>query len=185
MHLTASHEPLTADEFQGLASMLRKAETVFESTIAGSSMEPAIPDGAKIRIQPRATHDYRVGNIVACATGNALFAHRIVYCGKSPRTRAYVITKGDGWVLCDSPTPRIAILGEVMAYCQDGVWLQPDKHAAAVAANRVIGAASLWLIRSALFIHLEFARRVAGICLLSGGLCKRWAARWSKATIGA
>lgn len=185
MSSNPSHTPLTHDEFVGLASMLRKSTTGFESTIAGTSMEPAIPHAARIKIHPQQEDEYREGQIVACATGNSMFAHRIVYCGRSVRTRAFVVTKGDGWVLCDSPTRRSAIMGEVTAYYWDGVWQTPASGVSATPWNRALGCASLWLIRSALVVHLEFARRVAGTCLVLGGLCKRMAMPWSKAKNGA
>jgi hypothetical protein len=139
-------------------------------------MAPTIPHGARIKIQPLDADEYREGQVVACATGGAMFAHRIVYAGRGRVASGFVVTKGDGWVLCDSPTRRWAIMGQVTAYALNGVWQAPLGPSAHERWKQFVSRANLNLIRLSLGVHNEFARRVAGIFLVVGGLCKGLAA---------
>ena len=162
---------LPATQFQALASLLRKSAG-FESTIVGISMEPTIPNGANIRIRPLITSEYKEGQVVACVVGNSLFAHRIVYCGQGARSAAYILTQGDGWVLCDPPTPKNNILGMITEYSDGVIWRTPATGRLRTPWKNMVSIASFWLIRLSLAIHYEFARRVAGLCLRIGAACK-------------
>lgn len=135
-------------------------------------MEPAIPHNARIRIRTRESVDYREGEIVACVVGDSLFAHRIVYCGQGSRTRGFVVTQGDGWMLCDPPTHKERILGIVAEFCDRDRWTAPPPPADRGWVRGIIRKASLWLVRLSLAVHYEVARRVAGFFLTVGALCK-------------
>lgn len=147
-------------EFQAIASVLRKAGRIVESTINGTSMAPTIPHGARIRICPRHPAQLRVGQIGVCVGAHQLIAHRIVYCGGG-RSDAFVLTQGDGWLLCDPPTRKDAILGVVDEFSIDGVWKAPAQHASRSSWQQALAAGHLWLIEACLAIHHGLARYVS------------------------
>jgi len=157
-------------EMQAIAGLLRRAGSSFESEVRGSSMEPTIPDGALIRIGPPPSGDYRVGDVVACVRGEALFAHRIVY--RDP-AGDIVLTRGDGWILCDPPVQRARIVGAVREYLDGGAWRAPAVALKLGGWRERISRLSYWLVRGTLPIHPEVARRVSGTMLCFGALCKR------------
>lgn len=171
---------MTPANFQAIASLLQKSGTDLESRIAGSSMEPAIPHDARIRIRPQEHQDYREGQVVACVSGNSLFAHRIVYSGRDGRTGEFILTRGDGWVLCDPPTRKSNILGLVTEFCSGGAWSAPLGHVSRSPVRRLTAGASFWLVRLSLAVHHEFARHVAGGCLHVGAFCKTLALATSR-----
>ena len=164
------------DELQGVATLLRKSGTPFESTLRGVSMAPTIPDGARIRIGPPAGGAFVPGQVVACVSGETLFAHRVVYAG-ADRRGAVVLTRGDGWMLCDPPTPHERILGEVSAWWDGSAWQSPGPAAPRRGWRRVLAGLSYWNVRLALPIHREVARRTAGTWLGFGALVKSFAVR--------
>ena len=173
MTATPAPQRLAPGEFQTITALIRKSGGGFESTISGTSMQPTIPDGARIRISPPESGEYQVGQIVACVLGDSLFAHRIVYCGRSGRSGAYVLTQGDGWALCDPPTRKTAILGIVTEISKGGDWRTPTGGAARGSWMQAVATASFWLNRLSLLLHPEFSRRVAGTCLFAGSVCRR------------
>lgn len=135
-------------------------------------MEPAIPDGAKIRIVQEPDGGFQVGMVVAClSAGNTLFAHRIVRCGEWRGTR-YVLTLGDGWLLCDPPTAHQNIVGVVSAYYYQGSWQAPAPCARSGRWSSLPSRVIVPIVQLALAIHPEVARRVAGTCLIVGSWLK-------------
>jgi hypothetical protein len=141
--------------------LLRNSGGVFESTISGTSMEPTLSHGARVRIRPLAQHKYHVGQIVACVLKDELFAHRIVFC--EPQV---IVTQGDNHVLCDPPTPKREILGVVDEYLSGDVWKAPG--AAPPPRFPGIAAANLRMVRACLHVHFQLGRRAAGTTLHVG-----------------
>jgi hypothetical protein len=164
------------DELEAVAALLRRSGTRFESTVCGVSMAPAIPDGARIRIGPPRGGTFAPGQVVACVSGSTFFAHRVVYAGRD-RRGALVITRGDGWMLCDPPTPHERILGEVSEWWDGGAWQAPGPAAPLRSWRRALATSSYWSVRLSLPIHREFARRMAGTWLGFGALFKSIKAR--------
>src|SRR5687768_9423610 len=113
---------LAPGEFEAVATLLRRAGSRFESEIRGCSMAPTIANGARVRIGPAAGGEHCVGDIVACVIGGALFTPRIIF--RDPAS-GIVLTRGDGWILCDPPTPPHRIVGTVCEHHRDGVWRTP------------------------------------------------------------
>jgi hypothetical protein len=150
--------------------LMRASGSVFESTLHGVSMEPTIPDGARIQISPKPAGGFAVGQVAACVLKDeALFAHRIVHRGAG----GVVLTRGDHRVLCDPPTREDQILGVVTALWQEGAWRAPGTEPDRGAAIRSVSAAHRLLLRMCLPLHFELARRVAGTTLIAGSLFKR------------
>ncbi len=84
--------------------------------IGGGSMEPAIPLGAAVVIEPVPATDLAVGDVVSLRTGNELrsiFTHRITRV--VPRAdELWVETKGDANARADpSITPTSQVIGRV------------------------------------------------------------------------
>jgi len=141
--------------------LLRESGGAYEATIHGWSMEPTLPHGARIHIQPLPPREYRNGHIVACSLGDELFAHRIVHCIEDA-----VLTRGDNRVLCDPPTAKRHIIGVVLDQCVGGEWVAPGP--APPSRLPRVTAANERLVRACLHAHLEFSRRVAGAVLHLG-----------------
>jgi hypothetical protein len=160
---------LSAEQFPVIAGLLRRSPAGLESSIHGTSMEPAIPDGSRIRIRPGSCEP---GQVAACILGERLFAHRIVHRGRD-RQGAFVLTRGDGWLLCDPPTREERILGVVSEYWDGRAWQAPGAPVPLRSWRRAVSLASFGLVRASLVIHHECARRVAGSLLALGALCKR------------
>lgn len=141
--------------------LLRLSGGAYEATIHGTSMEPTLLHGARIRIRPLPPQDYREGQVVACALGDELFAHRIVHCAE----RA-VLTRGDNRVLCDPPTDKAHVIGVVLEHWEEGQWMP----LAAGPSSRLprLTSANERLVRACLGTHLDFSRRVAGTVLHLG-----------------
>ena len=119
-------------------------------------MEPAIPPGARIRIVPDRPSP-AVGTTVAMVTPGGLVAHRVIGRGRLPWNRRFVLTQGDGTVLCDPPVPVELVLGEVRAWLYDGEWREVRSRSTSARAATMT--ASLWrtVVRGALMIHPRVA----------------------------
>jgi hypothetical protein len=161
---------LPAERFHAIARLLQRTGQGFESSIRGTSMEPTIPDGARIRIRP-GRHER--GEVVACIVGEELFAHRVVHRGCDQRG-VFVLTRGDGWILCDPPIRAERILGAVTEYWDGNGWRAPAHPEPLKSWKRAISLASFWVVRASVVVHHEFARRIAGCMLTLGALCKRF-----------
>ena len=157
----------TGEQLLAFGALLGRSGRTIESEISGTSMGSTLPSGCRIRIRPLASEEYRSGQVVAFVAGSALFAHRIVYCG-----RQGVLTRGDSHTLCDLPVPMSAIVGVVSDYFVNGKWHLLDNSAPLDGEmkkrNRVIEG----LLRVCLQIDIRVARRVSRILL--------WLAGWRR-----
>ena len=159
------------------AAMLRATveacRTPIESALSGPSMGSAIPDGARIRISPLDAASFMPGRVLVCATRGALIAHRVVDVGRGAGS-GFVVTIGDGNWVCDAPTAKSGVIGEVREYCVDGNW-RPVPPAAPGPVRRLSGTATRLLYAAALAIspHLamlvgramNYARELPGVLL--------------------
>lgn len=133
---------------------------------------PALPAGAVIRVMPRSQGDYVVGMVVAClSAGNELFAHRVVQRAKW-RGMPYIITCGDHWTVCDSPTPAVNIVGEVTSFQVDGVWRAVPAQDARPWPQSLVTRSSLALVSVVGRLNPFAARHVAGLMLNAGARIK-------------
>ena len=160
-------------EFQALASLISRSRREIESTVNGVSMSPTIPHGARIKVCPPESPGYHVGQIVVCVIQNALYVHRIVYCGSSGRVEPFVLTQGDGWLLCDPPVRKSAIIGVVKEFSVEGAWHVAAEHASRRPWRRAVAATHVLLIRSCLAIHHQLARRVSEIFFIGERVLRR------------
>ena len=158
---------------QSLWQILHDSGQVFESSIKGVSMAPTMPEGARVRIQPLPAAAYRMGQVVVCELDDILFAHRIVRCTSSGRRSDFVMTQGDGHILCDPPTRKISILGVITEYRAGGDWHVPGPSRMRRPGIQAISALHQSVIWLCLYVHYEFARRVAGTSLILAGCLRR------------
>lgn len=165
--------PGRRSESQTFWDLLRSSGCVFEADVKGSSMEPTLPDGARVRIRPVPAEEYRTGHVVACVASGELFAHRIVFCGLRGRSRDVVITQGDNLLLCDPPTRKSDILGLVSEYLAAGKWCPPGPFEASGRGRGAVARAHLELLRLCVSIHYEVGRRVGGSLLLVASFLRR------------
>ncbi len=137
-------------------------------------MEPAIPRGALIRIEPRPEVP-AVDTTVAIVTPGGLVAHRIVGRGRFPWNRRFVLTQGDGSTLCDPPVPVDLILGSVTAW-RDDQWRTVPRRSSS--ARAISGRATLWrgFVRCALAIHPTLATALVRLSLRGRVKPVRWTA---------
>jgi len=96
--------------------------------VCGGSMQPAIPDGAVIRVVPARADELHVGEVVMVVnTCGKPVCHRLAR--KLRRDGQLLLqTRGDMTAKPDRPVPVSHLLGRVSAIQKDGAWqdLQPD-----------------------------------------------------------
>lgn len=79
--------------------------------IISGSMEPALPVGSLVFVQPMAPEDVEPGNIVAFLSGESVVVHRVQ---KNQLVEGQLITKGDANDEADiSPVSYDAVIGRV------------------------------------------------------------------------
>lgn len=130
------------DHLLAFGALLERSGKIIESQIRGTSMGSALPAGRRIRIRPIPADEYCVGHVVAFVSGNTLFAHRIVFCG-----RQGILTRGDASQLCDLPVPFAAVLGLVDECSLNGEWrplpdqsqFEYERRATSSAAEMLLG----------------------------------------------
>ena len=159
-------------ELHAIAALLKKSGREIESTVCGSSMEPTIPHGARIKVRPSRSGDYEVGQIAACLHGSTLVTHRIVSCGRTGGARGFVLTQGDGRLICDRPLRKDDILGVVTEFAVEGIWRVPAKEVLGRPLQRLFAATHRRVIGLCLAINHRLACHVARAILVLGFVLK-------------
>lgn len=140
------------------ASLLEKAGRTIESTIVGLSMGRTLPPGTRVRVRGNLSDAPPAGCVIVIAGDRTLVAHRVVGRGWGRRAREYLLTRGDGMLLCDVPTPLDRVIGQV-THCDDGGGWRPVAGPPRAAGPRPwIRALHAHALRLALEIHVAFAR---------------------------
>jgi hypothetical protein len=157
-----------AREIIAVASLLGRDGRTIDSTIVGQSMGRTLAAGSRVRIRC-ADEPAPAGAVVVVAVEGALFAHRMVGRGRGRRARGYVVTRGDGTVLCDAPVEVDRVIGIVAEYHDGEGWRpvsgpapRPPLRGWLAALHR---AAMLW----ALEVHVGLARALS---MVSFGLAR-------------
>jgi hypothetical protein len=89
-----------------LIARLRAGRTAFVR-VSGSSMWPAIRDGALLRVEPRPADALRRGDLGAFELQGLVVVHRVV----APLEGGFVRLRGDAMEAEDPPVPVERILG--------------------------------------------------------------------------
>jgi hypothetical protein len=126
-----------------LAAQLGDAPRDFESAIRGSSMAPAIPAAARLRVRCGGRPPCRVGDVVIYLADGGYTVHRIVYRGHGPAGEGYLLAEGDARFAADPPVPCGQVLGTVVAVQIDGRWQPIGPRPASAWHRRAVRAVTL------------------------------------------
>lgn len=98
-------------------------------------MGDALPNGSDVKIvvlKDSAARGYADGEVALFwgPEGKRLVAHRVVKRGSNFRQENYVITRGDGCVLCDAPLNLDEVIGTVVQVRKAESWepVPPPVH---------------------------------------------------------
>ena len=143
-----SHAEREAKRAQTALALLGRHARSFESEVRGASMHPALPERARIRIEPADLEDVRVGTVLAFRAGEFLMAHRVVACVRDVRGRQAWIPRGDALTLSDRPVESALVVGVVTAVCDGDAWrpVAPAPTATGITA-RALTAVAVTLAR--------------------------------------
>lgn len=143
-----------------LAEQLGPARPDFESAIHGSSMAPAIPAGARIRVRPSGQLPCQVGDVVFYLADSGYMVHRVVY--RSSDT-GYLLAAGDARFAPDPPVPCRQALGIVCAIEIDGEWQPLGPFANGPWHRRVVRAMTIPAMVITMRISVVAAARLAAL----------------------
>jgi hypothetical protein len=148
-----------------LAAQLGQTPPDFESTIRGSSMAPAIPVGARLRVRLESQRPCQVGDVVFYMADGGYTVHRVVHRAHGASGMDYLLTEGDARFGPDPPVPLRQVLGTVAAVEVDGRWQPVGVRAARPWHQRIARATTLRAMIAALWFGVEAASRLAAILL--------------------
>jgi ribosomal protein L35AE/L33A len=148
-----------------LAAQLGQTPPDFESTIRGSSMAPAIPVGARLRVRLESQRPCQVGDVVFYMADGGYTVHRVVHRAHGASGMDYLLTEGDARFAPDPPVPLRQVLGTVVAVEVDGRWQPVGVRAARPWHQRIARATTLRAMIAALWFGVEAASRLAAILL--------------------
>jgi len=146
--------------------LLKRTCQTIDSVVDGSSMEPAIARGTRIRIRAQ-TELPPDGTAVAIMAPAGVVTHRLICRGRLPWNRGFVVTQGDGTMLCDPPLPTDLLVGPVNVENARGVYGAAPERLDSAPAMR--WRSRLWrmLVRVAFVVH-PFCARLVVRCSLRG-----------------
>ena len=162
-----------------LSSHLGQGQPDVESSVRGSSMAPAIPAGARIRVRPGNGPSCRVGDVVFYLAAGGYVVHRVVYRPEPSVDGGYLLTEGDARFAPDPPVPCPQILGTVVAVQDNGRWVPVPPPVPGPWHRRVVRAVTLPVMILATKVSLGGARRLAR-ALLAAESAARLARRAGK-----
>ncbi len=148
-----------------LASHFRGRGAVFESAILGSSMSPAVPSRARLRVRLLGEEPCRSGDVVYYLANDGYMVHRVLYQPRRGAAAGYLLTRGDRCVAPDPPVRKDRILGTVIAVQTAGGWRPPGPPMSGSVYHRVIRAITLTATIAALWLSVSAARRLAAVLL--------------------
>ncbi|HXJ84039.1 MAG TPA: S24/S26 family peptidase [Candidatus Methylomirabilis sp.] len=148
-----------------LASHLRQEQPEFESTIRGSSMWPAIPPGARLRVRVGPQESCRIGDVVLFLTDDGYTVHRVVSRARHISGEAYLLTEGDARLAPDPPLPSARVLGTVIAVEHAGRWRSTGPPSAHRWYRRATRAATRAAMMAVMSLNVSAATRLAALFL--------------------
>ena len=107
-------EPLLAEQ-DGISLEQLRSFDAFRLRLTGKSMEPSLPPGTTLRVEPCAPEDLRLGEVaVYRGDGGRLFSHRVLWKrGKEEGMSLFM--KGDSLRRADGFIPGPSVLGRAIA----------------------------------------------------------------------
>lgn len=149
-----------------VASQFRQDQPEFESAIRGSSMWPAIPPGARLRVRLGGQVPCRVGDVVLYLAGDGYTVHRVVSRARRISGQAYLLTEGDSRFAPDPPVPCGRVLGTVVAVEVTGQWQPPGPPTADRWHKRVTRAVTKTAMIAVMSCNVSAASRLAALLLI-------------------
>jgi hypothetical protein len=146
-----------------LASRLGGRGAEFETAIRGSSMSPAIPAGARLRVRLIGERACNSGDIVLFASDSGFMVHRIVYQTPGRPDTGYLLTFGDNCLVPDLPVSEDRLLGTVVAIQTATGWRPPGSVVGHSFLHRLVRAITLVAMTFTLRLSVPAARRLAAI----------------------
>lgn len=166
--------PVDAAQALAMVALQKKSGRGFTSFIHGTSMEPTLADGAAIRVGPPEAAGHSVGQIVVCANAHKLIAHRVVYCKAQSGADSFLLTQGDGCLVCDPPIRNSMIQGVVVEANIEGLWVQPSATWTRTPCKQAIAVSNVYAIRLCLAINFRLALFAARIFTATAAASKRF-----------
>ena len=174
--------PTTPTQLLSLASLLGRGEHDLEVEVRCDSMSPTFLPGDRARLRTGRNGPRSKGTVIAYVDGAGVVPHRIVRCGVGPFARRYVVTRGDGCLLCDPPLALESVVGTVVAREDEGDWLPVPPPPERSTMRRFLHAITAMPVVVALELHPRLARTAAHALLGSGrvvaALVRRPMHRW-------
>ncbi len=127
-------------------------------------MSLTLPDAAQIRVRLAPGDALAPGQVVAFAAGRHIVAHRVLWRGRGPEARRYLLTVGDATLLPDPPVSIASVLGPVVAIAADGAWTSPAAPQLP-AWRRAVRAVLVTIVAGALELSVPLASALAR-CLI-------------------
>lgn len=149
-----------------LAAQLGETQPDFESAIHGSSMSPAIPAGARIRVRPAQPANCQVGDVVFYLAEGGYTVHRVVHRRGRASDTDYLLAEGDARYAPDPPVPRSKVLGTVVAVQIDGEWKPLGPRPAGPWRRRVVRALTLPAMIATMWLSVAAAEWLADLLLV-------------------
>jgi len=153
-------EPLLAV----LAARLGACDAVFESAIRGSSMSPAIPGRARLRVRLLDRRSCERGDILFYLSEKGFMVHRVVHLPRRGPAADMLLTRGDNCLMPDAPVSRNRVLGTVIEVYDRGTWRSPGLPGRTTVYHRIAQALSL----SAMVVAMRCSPRAS--CRLAAAL---------------
>ena len=177
-----STRPTTPTQLFALASLLGRSEHDVEVEVRIDTMTPTFLPGDRARVRTGRNGPRSEGSVVAFVDGAGVVPHRIVRRGVGPFARRYVVTRGDGCLLCDPPLALESVVGTVVAREDGGTWLPVPAPPERTGLRRFLHAVAAIPVVVALEVHPRLARTAARMLLGSGrvvaALVRRPMHRW-------
>ena len=134
-------------------------DTLFESTIRGNSMAPAIPAGSRLRVRALAGPICKPGDIAYYLSPSGFLVHRIVHQPRRRAAQAHLLTLGDNCLIPDPPVRMDRILGVVVAFHTGGEWQQPGPLVTRSVFHRLARCTACCILIAASWFGVSTARR--------------------------
>jgi hypothetical protein len=144
-----------------LAAMLGDGQDVFESAIRGSSMAPAVPPRARLRVRLQSGQPCAPGDVVFYQADDGYMVHRVVYVAGRSGDGRYLLTCGDNRLAPDPPVRPDQVLGTVIAVQGASGWRPPGPPRIPRRGKRVVRAITVRAMIVVLGLSLSAAGRLA------------------------
>lgn len=103
-----------SERLEQLCTACLQAGLEVQMRATGQSMQPAIDDGARIRIRAIDPAEVRPGDVILYRKGRGVIAHRVVALIRRHRKLVGFTTRGDASSTCDAPVSTGQVLGKVV-----------------------------------------------------------------------